>query len=120
MEKGRNETKKLYFTPREVQFYLVGKKIHSGNIKQYFFPYPLIKREGENTARLNLVCVNKRVRATRGQFVKSPVEDDKGPLHPSRLRLHLREGNLDGCYRNESEERPILRAINIKTNSAEK
>ncbi len=54
------------------------------------------------------------------QSEKSHVGNDRGPLHPFWLSLHLWEGNLDGCYQNESEERPILRAINIEANSAEK
>lgn len=64
------------------------------------------------------VCV--RVRVSVGQFVKSHVGNDRGPLHPSWLSQVLLEGNLDGGYQNESEERPILRAINIKLDFVEK
>lgn len=66
------------------------------------------------------MCVCERVRVSVGQFEKSHVGNDRGPLHPSWLSLDLLEGNLDGGYQNESEERPILRAINIKLNFGEK
>lgn len=71
------------------------------------FIRPLIKFEGEEqdqTQTLAYVCECKIVRVSTGQFEESHVGN---------------EGNLEGCYWNESEERPILRAINIETNSAE-
>lgn len=86
------------------------------------FIRPLIKFEGEeqDQTQIWLVCVRERERVTTGQFEKSHVGNDRGPLHPSWLSLQLWEGNLDGCYQNESEDGPFLRAINIEPNSAEK
>lgn len=65
------------------------------------------------------MCVFERVRA-QANLRRAMSEMTGGPLHPSWLSLHLWEGNLDGCNQNESEERPILRAINIEPKSAEK
>lgn len=83
------------------------------------FIQPLYEFQGEECV---CVClwVWERVKVSMGQFEKSHVGNDRGPLHPSWLSLDLLEGNLDGCYQNESEERPILRAINIEPKSAEK
>lgn len=65
------------------------------------------------------LCVCLRESET-GQFEASHVGNDREPFHPSWLSPHLWEGNLDGRYRNESEERPTLRAITIEPKSAEK
>lgn len=79
----------------------------------------LIKSEEQDQTQIWLVCECKRVKVSTVQFEKGRVGNDSGPLHSPWLSQHLWEGNLEGCYWNESQEGPILKATHIETDSAE-
>lgn len=75
--------------------------------------------EEEDQTQILLMSACKRARVSIGQFEKSHLGND-GAITPFLALLNCRKCNLDGCYQNESEERHILRTINIQLKSAEK
>lgn len=65
-----------------------------------------------------LPCELEGLRVTGANLRRAMSEMTQDTLSSSPP--YLWEGNLDGCYRNESEEKPILKAINIEPKSAGK
>lgn len=128
--------KKLYFSLSEWRFYCLMphyvclSKTHMEMVYTVTRKTQYVTREhlhsttnqvwrARPNSNLACACECKRVKVSTVQFENSRVGNDSGPLHSPWLSQHLWEGNLEGCYWNESQEGPILKDTHIETDSAE-